>query len=93
MLHVDYFRLYELRGNGVKSMTGGKLYFKLKAKRVNYKRDRKLHQIDWRKLVVNQHMVEEVRPSAVMNPILTRKKATPLEIIGEVDEHHVDSKC
>uniref|UniRef100_A0A1A9WGT7 Transcriptional adapter n=1 Tax=Glossina brevipalpis TaxID=37001 RepID=A0A1A9WGT7_9MUSC len=82
------FRYYELRENGVRTMTGATVYFKMKRKRLrehkeqqNVKRLR--YQCDWRKLLPVIH--NKQLADKLMIPTLTtvpRKKAGPIDIIG-----------
>lgn len=84
-----YYRLYEARQNGVRTLRGAALYFKLKQKRLNERRanqrnERFLSEYNWRKfLPLNQE-----DPNAALygtNAINTvpRKKAGPMDIIGK----------
>ncbi|CAD7005422.1 transcriptional adapter 2A isoform X2 [Ceratitis capitata] len=81
------YRLYELRQSGVRTLTGGSLYFQLKKQRAQQQRERlkddtyrQLH--DWRKLIPSAQTL-------IPNPFATshlvpnpRKKAGPMDIIG-----------
>lgn len=78
-----HFRLYELRQNGIRFIAGGKLYHKLKAKRMNQERDKKMHQYDWRKLIPNENSAAQVKQSSHFVSFPMRKKATPLDVVGE----------
>ncbi|XP_036327575.1 transcriptional adapter 2A-like, partial [Rhagoletis pomonella] len=81
------YRLYELRQNGVRTLEGGALYFKMKKRRAQQQRDRlkddtsrQLH--DWRKLMPSPQMLVPnpfATPHAGSNP---RKKPGPMDIMG-----------
>ncbi|XP_061394105.1 transcriptional adapter 2A isoform X1 [Musca vetustissima] len=85
------FRLYELRQNGVRTMVGGSLYFKLKKKRLHEQRERlrnerQYHQYDWRKLIPSETPIfNEAIGSYFLTPTvnpLPRKKAGPMDVFG-----------
>lgn len=85
------FSLYELRQNGVRTMYGGSLYFKLKKKRLYEQRERlrnerQLHQYDWRKLIPSDtHVFNDSVGSYFLTPTvnpLPRKKAGPMDVFG-----------
>ncbi|XP_011179813.3 transcriptional adapter 2A isoform X1 [Zeugodacus cucurbitae] len=81
------YRLYELRQNGVRTLAGGSLYFKLKKRRAQQQRDRlkddnyrQLH--DWRKLIPSAQTLVP-NPFATANVVSNpRRKAGPMDIIG-----------
>ncbi|XP_067647624.1 transcriptional adapter 2A isoform X2 [Eurosta solidaginis] len=81
------YRLYELRQNGVRTLTGGSLYFKLKNQRVQRQRERQKYETyrrlhDWRKLIPSQQTLVD-NSFAISNTITNgRKKAGPMDITG-----------
>lgn len=92
MLYFVLSSLYELRQNGVRTMVGGSLYFKLKNKRLHEQRERlrneRFHQqYDWRKLIPSEtHVISDGHPYFItpsVNP-LPRKKAGPMDVFGKI---------
>ncbi|XP_065365514.1 transcriptional adapter 2A isoform X1 [Calliphora vicina] len=91
-LQKTIFRLYELRQNGVRSMVGGSLYFKLKKKRMyeqreRVKNERQRCQYDWRKLIPNGNTttLETFGGTYFITPTtnaMPRKKAAPMDVYG-----------
>jgi Myb-like DNA-binding domain len=82
-------RLCEIRKSGVTSFAGGKVYFKLKAKRLVKVRDRRAELfeqlIDWRNFLPsspNSHLA--LAALGNLNPMIPRRKASPLEVYGEI---------
>uniref|UniRef100_A0A034WD71 Transcriptional adapter n=1 Tax=Bactrocera dorsalis TaxID=27457 RepID=A0A034WD71_BACDO len=81
------YRLYELRQNGVRTLAGGSLYFKLKKRRAQQQRDRQKDEIyrqvhDWRKLIPSAQTLVP-NPFATTNVVSNpRRKAGPMDIIG-----------
>lgn len=68
-------------------MSGGKLYMKLKNKRTNNAVERKNQFLDWKKLVQSETGTAQVK-NVFLPPtsMITRKKAIPLDVIGEYDK-------
>lgn len=60
---------------------------KLKNKRLSYARDKKAQVLDWRKVVPNDNGI----PQSSTNPLAARKKATPLDVVGETRKRN--EKC
>ncbi|XP_037816580.1 transcriptional adapter 2A isoform X2 [Lucilia sericata] len=90
-LQKTIFRLYELRQNGVRTMIGGSLYFKLKKKRLHEQREKVKNerlraQYDWRKLIPNANTTLEALGGtyfiAPTTNALPRKKAAPMDVFG-----------
>uniref|UniRef100_A0A1I8NLL8 Transcriptional adapter n=1 Tax=Stomoxys calcitrans TaxID=35570 RepID=A0A1I8NLL8_STOCA len=90
-LQKAIFRLYELRQNGVRTMVGGSLYFRLKKKRLQEQRERLrnerlLHQYDWRKLIPSEsYTLNDAINSYFLTPTVNpmpRKKAGPMDVFG-----------
>ncbi|KAM7360989.1 transcriptional adapter 2A [Cochliomyia hominivorax] len=89
-LQKKIFRLYELRQNGVRSLIGGSLYFKLKKKRLYEQRERakneRFRPYDWRKLIPNANStIETLTGNYFITPTtnaLPRKKAAPMDVFG-----------
>lgn len=84
-----YHRLYECRSNGVRTLDGGKLYFKLKNKRLGRLRDKKQldynKSLDWRNLEAkNEESNSEnsVKHTHIIASTSAKKKAGPLEVMG-----------
>jgi len=83
---ISFSRLYELRQNGIKSLAAGKLFQKLRSRRLSDARDKKVNSDnlwDWRRLIPNEK--ETVQNERVPNVLSnsSRKRAAPLEIVGE----------
>ncbi|KAL5282652.1 TADA2A family protein [Megaselia abdita] len=82
-------KLYDCRKNGVTTLAGGKLYFKLRNKKVSLSRDKKILQykelINWRDIEF-KIKTDEVKStsSSIMIPCVNhlRKKASPMDVIG-----------
>lgn len=81
-----------MRQNGVRTMIGGSLYFKLKKKRLHEQRertknDRLRSQYDWRKLIPNDNVTVENLGGTYFLPhtpiAMPRKKAAPMDVYGE----------
>ena len=89
MYFLNYFSLYELRQNGVQTLRGGSLYFKLKKNRQLEQRNRsKEDRYDWRKLnagnlSANQSLMDAA--GYLSSTTATRKKAGPMDIIGKAE--------
>ncbi|KAL9889347.1 transcriptional adapter 2A isoform 1-T3 [Glossina fuscipes fuscipes] len=82
------FRYYELRENGVRTLTGAGMYFKMKRKRLHDQKEqqnieRLRYKYDWRKLlptIHNKQLADKlIQPTLATVP---RKKAGPIDIVG-----------
>jgi hypothetical protein len=85
-------RLCEIRKSGVTSFAGGKVYFKLKAKRTEKVRDKRMdlyeQLIEWRNFLPNSgngHMhLSAMGNNFIPAATQPRRKASPLEVYGEM---------
>lgn len=80
--------MYEFRKNGIATLADGKLYEKLRNKRLS-SRDKNENLLNWRKLLPKS----ENQPSVFKQPteshsVPLQKKATPLDVVGEM-KHRV----
>lgn len=79
--------LYEFRKNGITTLADGNLYDKLKFKRLNSKGCGNGKAMNWKKLLpknlTDLSAIEQLPKSP---PV--RKKASPLEIIGEIHKSY-----
>lgn len=65
-------------------MTDGKLYETFKSKRMSDKKSLQSEPLlDWRKLIPNENGAATSKPPAIVSLVPTRKKATPMDVVGE----------
>lgn len=79
--------MYDLRKNGITTFHGGKIYHKLKHKRlikVKSRKEQYENLIDWKTLgpCIERFGTDSFVPHNTFNFIQKRKKAAPLDIIG-----------
>ena len=83
------FRLYELRNMGIRSFAGGKMFYKLRNRRFNKIRDKRVDHyessIDWKKLIPGNIIGSSIPlMNDTINPMLpARRKAMPLDVLGK----------
>lgn len=85
-----YFRLTELRKFGITTFNGAQIYYKYNSKRQSKIRDKRISQfeskIDWRMKFTDQTysaLQNQILMSSALTGSAPRRKAAPLQIIGE----------
>lgn len=80
-------RLYDLRKNGIHTFHGGRLYYKLRARRLTRVRDKRAENYDnaweWKKLLPSDSS-DGRNLLGLLQPNITgiKRKSTPLDILG-----------
>lgn len=76
----------ELRKNGITSFYGGKIYYKLKSKRLAQPRNKRVEQydqiMDWRNFMLDSNGQSVTFRNNIIPFVPQRRKALPLEVYG-----------